>query len=103
MASELSGRKAARALIREPIAREIAEHLTTGEETAARMGHLRSLGQLAAALPGGTKLEGASDRVNVALERARAQGNYSALEALERELDRDRDEEENFMFMALAS
>ena len=87
---ELVARSEYRDSITDPVIRAIGGELTRQEVRAARLGHLGSLGHLAANFD---TVPGASSRVHIALQRARSQGNYSSLEALERELDRDRDEE----------
>lgn len=88
----LDDRSQARATIADPVTREIATMFDASERHDAHLSHLASLAGAVSALPDGYVAEGASERSLRALERARAQGNYSAIEALERELDRDDDE-----------
>jgi hypothetical protein len=99
-AAELAARAAARAGIADPVTRQIADMFGRSEARDAKVAHLASLARIAAAFPG-KEIPGASERVARAFERARAQGNFSALEALERELDRDRDEEDTGVIFAM--
>lgn len=96
---ELAARKMARDSIADPMTRAIGAELQAGDEHSARTMHLRSLGHLAMAHE--PPIPGASDRVNAALARARAQGNYSAIEALERELDRDAEDTDRELLLAV--
>lgn len=94
-------REKARGSIGDEVTRAIAAEFQREDEHGARVAHLASLGHLVMSRPEGERILGVSPRVQLAFDRARAQGNYSAVEALERELDRDRDEEEHAVMLAL--
>lgn len=88
-----------------PIDREIAEilHKDTTEDT--RLEQLAELERMVASSFRNSELEKArtySERVAKAYVRANVQGNFSALEALEREIERAREEEE-FLLIAIAA
>lgn len=88
-----------------PIDREIAEilHKDTAEDT--RLEQLAELERMVASSFRNSELEKArtySERVAKAYVRANVQGNFSALEALEREIERAREEEE-FLLIAIAA
>lgn len=74
--------------------REIAELLRKQEAVDERKAYLELLGALAKDKPDIEAARAYSDRVAVAYARAIAQQNYSALEALDRELQRAVEEEE---------
>jgi hypothetical protein len=86
--------------IQDRTAREIAELLRKQEAIDERRAYLERLGQLAKEQPDLEAARAYSDRVAQAYQRAIIQGNYSALEALDRELQRASEEEE-FMLQAL--
>lgn len=80
--------------LQDKVDREIAELLHKQQQIDERRDYLERLGQLAKE---NVDLEAArnySDRVAIAYQRAVTQGNFSALEALSRELERAADEEE---------
>lgn len=99
-AAELDARTRARGYIDDPVTREIAAMFSESERHDLHVGHLARLHAAAMSHPA-DEIPGASERVQQAFARARAQGNYSSVEALARELDRDRDEEERAMILAL--
>lgn len=88
----------ARAQIPDDLTREIGIELSRQEAREAKLEQLSRLADLVAM---GAAPRGASDRVLQAFQRARTQMNFSALEALERELDRDREEEELAVLLAM--
>jgi hypothetical protein len=88
----------ARGEIPDEITREIGIELSRQEAREAKLEHLSRLADLVTL---GAAPQGASPRVLQAFERARAQLNFSALEALERELDRDREEEDLAVVLAI--
>jgi hypothetical protein len=88
----------AREAIPDEITREIGIELSRQEAREAKLEHLSRLADLVTL---GAAPQGASPRVLQAFERARAQLNFSALEALERELDRDREEEDLAVVLAI--
>jgi hypothetical protein len=86
--------------IQDELDRAIAQELRKQEALDAKRQDLDSL----AALAKQADLEAAreySERVAVAFARAVTQGNFSAMEALDRELQRARDEEEFLMLSML--
>lgn len=99
--AELDQRDAARASIADPVSRDIAAMFGASERHDVHLGHLALLRSAAMHHPEGFTIPGASERVQAAFDRARTQGNYSAVEALARELDRHRDEEEHAVILAL--
>lgn len=99
--ADLEARAQARATIADPVTRDIAAMFSDSERQDVHLGHLAQLRAAAMAYPPGVTPPGASERVLLAFERARAQGNYSSVEALARELDRDRDEEMQAMILAM--
>lgn len=101
--AELEARAAARRGIADPMTREIARHLGAGEARDAHVANLALLSALVSAHPDGVPLAGASERVQAAFDRVRAQGNYSSVEALQRELDRDRDDELHALLLLMVN
>lgn len=81
------------------IDREIAQLLREQEAKDAKRDELTRLKGIATDLKAEEARQVYGDRVGLALERAVLQGNYSALEALEREIERARTEED-FMLLA---
>jgi len=81
--------------------REIAELLHRQQAEDERRAYLHRLGELAKASPDITAARDYSDRVARAYERAVVVGNFSALEALDRELKRAMEEEEFLMTATL--
>lgn len=98
--AELATREKARGSIADPVTREIARMFGASEKHDARVAHLGSLSNLVRSQAPGTRIVGASPRAQEAFDRAFAQGNYSALDALDRILDGDRDEEELALLLA---
>jgi len=82
------------------IDREIAMHLGAGE--GLRENALNRIGEIAARCVGCDESDLSGGSV-VALRRAREQGNYSSLEALDRELSRQIDEEEQAVALLMAN
>jgi hypothetical protein len=87
-------------LIDEPIAREIAKIERDIESVVQRNEELSRLRQAAEKYGKESATNEYNERVAAALDRAIRQGNYSALEALEREMLRAEDEQA-FLLMAL--
>lgn len=86
--------------ISDQVTRDIAMVFRAKEAHDAHLEDLRQLHNLVLELPDGVSFAG-SDRTLAAFQRARSQGNFSALEALQRELDRDREEEEHAVMLLL--
>lgn len=100
---ELEARRAARQGIADPVTREIGHHLSTAEARDAHVRNLALLTALVRAHPEGNPLVGASERAQAAFDRVRAQGNYSAAEALQRVLDEDREDEMHALLLLMVN
>jgi hypothetical protein len=86
------------------VARDIAMIFRSQEAHEAHLEQLARLHAIVREQPlqiDGAVPAGFSQRSYAAFVRAKLQGNYSALEGLQRELDRDRDEEETAVMLAL--
>ena len=83
--------------IQDRLDRDIALLLREQEAKDAKRDELARVKQLAEILSAKEAAEQYGERVAKALERARIQGNFSALEALDREIQRARAEEEWFI------
>lgn len=99
-ASVREARERASQEISDQVTRDIAMVFRQQEAHDAHLEDLAALHRLVLELADGASLAG-SERTQIAFQRARAQGNFSALEALQRELDRDREEEEHAVMMLL--
>jgi hypothetical protein len=85
------------AAIPQPVDREIGLLLREQEAKAQKREELERLRDLAVRLDSARARLDYGERVSKALERAIQKGNYSALEALDREIQRAQDEEESAM------
>lgn len=83
--------------LQDKIDRELAAELRKAEKERERINELKRLAELAQ--KNIKQVEALEPRVLKALERAIVQGNYSAMEAFEREVSRAREEEE-FLLLA---
>lgn len=86
--------------IEEPVTREIASLLREQEAKDAKRAELERLGALATKYGKDQAQTEYGERVAAALERAVEQGNYSALEALDREIQHARSDEEMLLLAA---
>jgi hypothetical protein len=100
-ANARAAREQASREISDQVTRDIAMMFRQQEAYEAHLTDLTRLHSLVREYPVGQPLAGVSARTQLAFDRARQQGNFSALEALERELDRDRDEEEHAVVLML--
>ncbi len=82
------------AAIPQPIDREIGLLLREQEAKDLKRQELERLRELATSLDAERARQDYGDRVSKALERAVQKGNYSALEALDREIQRAQEDEE---------
>jgi hypothetical protein len=87
--------------ISDQVTRDIASVFRAQEAHEAHLADLAQLHALVLEHPAGHPLAGVSPRTQAAFERAREQGNFSALEGLQRELDRDREDEEHALMLLL--
>lgn len=83
--------------LQDKIDRELAAELRKAEKERERINELKRLAELAQ--KNIKQVEALEPKVLKALERAIIQGNYSAMEAFEREVSRAREEEE-FLLLA---
>ncbi len=96
-------RTAETAAIPDPLDREIGQLLRAKEAKDNRAGELQRLKSLAEQFDTADAQRIFGPRVAKALERAVRQGNYSALEALDRELKRAHEEEQFILHAALVA
>jgi hypothetical protein len=87
--------------IDEPVSREIASLLREQERKDDKRAELDRLRVLAEGFAAQEARAQYGERVSAALERALRQGNFSALEALDREIGRARRDEEDFLMLAV--
>jgi hypothetical protein len=87
--------------LQDKLDREIALLMREQERQDAKRDEIARVKQLADMISAKEAAEQYGERVAKALERARMQGNFSALEALDREIQRARAEEEWFISTAM--
>ena len=84
--------------IDDQVDRDIALLFREKEALSAREAELERLGELVKANAELERSQEQGERVQKAFKRAVSQGNFSAIEALDRELARSREEEEQMLF-----